>query len=126
VFPSPKDAVTFETTQNLPFLNAVINEGMRVMPIVLAGLPRKTTKPTKVNGYDIPSGTTLFSQSLILTGWPSTFPLPKNSFLRVGWRKNNSQRLLKHRSQQTGQLSFLSRPAVEAVLDNSEPFLHPL
>jgi len=37
-FCSPEDVITFEAMQNLPYLNAVINEGMRVMPIATTGL----------------------------------------------------------------------------------------
>ena len=36
-FPSKDDPITFAKTQDLPYLNAVINESMRVMPIVVAG-----------------------------------------------------------------------------------------
>jgi len=90
MFPSPEDAVTFETTQNLPFLNAVINEGMRVMPIVLAGLPRKTTKPTKVNGYDIPSGTTLFTSIAHINRLAEYFPSPKE-FVPARWLAKEQQ-----------------------------------
>jgi cytochrome P450 len=53
-FPTPESPVTFETTQNLPYLNAVINEGMRCMPLVLGGLPRLVNHPTTINGYEIP------------------------------------------------------------------------
>ena len=36
-FPAKYDSITFANTQDLPYLNAVINESMRVMPIVIAG-----------------------------------------------------------------------------------------
>jgi cytochrome P450 len=36
-FPAKCDSITFANTQDLPYLNAVINESMRVMPIVIAG-----------------------------------------------------------------------------------------
>jgi cytochrome P450 len=36
-FPSQDDTITFAKTQDLPYLNAVINESMRIMPIVTAG-----------------------------------------------------------------------------------------
>lgn len=37
-FPSLEDPITFAKTQDLPYLNAVINEASRVMPIIIAGL----------------------------------------------------------------------------------------
>lgn len=36
-FPSKDDTITFANTQDLPYLNAVINETLRVMPIVVSG-----------------------------------------------------------------------------------------
>lgn len=36
-FPSRYDSITYAKTQELPYLNAVLNESMRVMPIVVAG-----------------------------------------------------------------------------------------
>ena len=36
-FPSQNDTITFSKTQDLPYLNAVINESMRIRPIVVAG-----------------------------------------------------------------------------------------
>ena len=36
-FPSIEDTITFAKTQDLPYLNAAINESMRIMPILTAG-----------------------------------------------------------------------------------------
>lgn len=36
-FPSLDDAITFAKTQDLPYLNAVINESMRILPIAAGG-----------------------------------------------------------------------------------------
>ena len=36
-FPSLSDPITFAKTQELPYLNAVINEAMRIMPVVVSG-----------------------------------------------------------------------------------------
>lgn len=36
-FPSMDDTITFAKTQDLPYLNAVINESMRILPIVTGG-----------------------------------------------------------------------------------------
>jgi cytochrome P450 len=55
-FPNPNDPITFAATQNLSYLNACINESMRLMPIVRAGVPRVATRTTVLDGYEIPSG----------------------------------------------------------------------
>lgn len=39
-FLSKDDPITFANTQDLPYLNAVINESLRVMPIVTSGMSR--------------------------------------------------------------------------------------
>lgn len=54
-FPSRDDVATFLNTQDLPYLNAVINESMRVLPIVTVGLARWTTEPIMISGYEIPA-----------------------------------------------------------------------
>ena len=36
-FPLKDSPITFANTQDLPYLNAVINESLRVMPIVTSG-----------------------------------------------------------------------------------------
>ena len=36
-FPSRDSPITGETTQNLPYFNAVIDESMRVMPLIAGG-----------------------------------------------------------------------------------------
>ncbi|KAM3072746.1 hypothetical protein ACMFMF_007078 [Clarireedia jacksonii] len=53
-FPNKDEPITFATAQELPYLNAAINESMRLMPIVLTGLPRETTETTFIDGYEIP------------------------------------------------------------------------
>lgn len=36
-YPTKENAITFANTQDLPYLNAVINESMRVLPIIVVG-----------------------------------------------------------------------------------------
>ncbi len=54
-FPSKEDVATFLNTQDLPYLNSVINESMRVLPIATVGLARWTTEPIVISGYEIPA-----------------------------------------------------------------------
>ena len=55
-FPDPNSPTTFLNTQNLQYLNGCINETMRLMPMVRAGIPRVTEKTTVLDGYEIPGG----------------------------------------------------------------------
>ncbi|RDL37967.1 uncharacterized protein BP5553_05400 [Venustampulla echinocandica] len=52
-FPSKDELITIAKTQDLPYLNAVINDSMRVMPIA-TGLPRYTTETTVICDSEIP------------------------------------------------------------------------
>ncbi|XP_071094304.1 steroid 17-alpha-hydroxylase/17,20 lyase-like [Haliotis cracherodii] len=45
---------------SLPYTDAVLHESMRLHTVVPSGLPHKTLCDTKVGGYDIPKGTTVF------------------------------------------------------------------
>ncbi|XP_046326946.2 steroid 17-alpha-hydroxylase/17,20 lyase-like [Haliotis rufescens] len=53
-FPSVSDR------SSLPYTDAVLHESMRFHTVVPSGLPHKTLCDTKVGGYDIPKGTTVF------------------------------------------------------------------
>ncbi|CZT12574.1 hypothetical protein WAI453_005583 [Rhynchosporium graminicola] len=53
-FPSKHDSITFANTQELPYLNACINESMRLRPILVTGLARWTQETTTIGGYEIP------------------------------------------------------------------------
>ncbi|PMD30788.1 cytochrome P450 [Hyaloscypha variabilis F] len=55
-FPSKNDPITFAKTQDLPYLNAVINEALRLLPIISAGVSRITTETTILGNYEIPPG----------------------------------------------------------------------
>ncbi|KAL2069494.1 hypothetical protein VTL71DRAFT_14173 [Oculimacula yallundae] len=52
-FPSRDDPITFEKTNSLPYLNAVLNESMRAMPVAIA-FGREATEDIVVNGYELP------------------------------------------------------------------------
>jgi len=49
--------ITTEDQPNLPFLNAVIKETMRIYPVVPLMVPYATSSDTVVRGYSIPKGT---------------------------------------------------------------------
>lgn len=46
------DEITADTTENLPYLNAVIQEGLRVYPLIAVGLPR-ISPGTLVDAYTL-------------------------------------------------------------------------
>lgn len=56
VYPRNGSNVRFEheDLKNLPYLNAVINETMRIKPVAMGGLPRETDRDYVLGGYHIP------------------------------------------------------------------------
>ncbi|RDW70984.1 hypothetical protein BP6252_07547 [Coleophoma cylindrospora] len=83
-FPSRSDAITFANTQELEYLNAVINEAMRVMPIVTSGLPRVTSDAVVLNDYEIPPGTIVGAWISQLHKDPRIWP-DAESFIPERW-----------------------------------------
>ena len=83
-YPSKADPITFANTQDLPYLNAVIHESMRVMPIVVAGLSRITAEATILNGYEIPKDTIVSAMVGKLHKDPRIWPEP-DSFVPERW-----------------------------------------
>ncbi|KAH7410702.1 cytochrome P450 [Cadophora sp. MPI-SDFR-AT-0126] len=75
-FPSRDDPITFEETNNLPYLNAALNESMRVMPAAVA-FGRLVTETIVVNGYEIPPGTQILIDLAELGRDPKYWPDPE-------------------------------------------------
>ncbi|KAE9378887.1 cytochrome P450 [Stipitochalara longipes BDJ] len=66
---SKTEEVTFAKLQELPYLNAVLWEGLRLMA-PSAGMLRYTTEPIMINGYEIPSDARLTLGQTTVQPWP--------------------------------------------------------
>ncbi|MBD2436200.1 cytochrome P450 [Nostoc sp. FACHB-110] len=65
------------TITQLPYLNAVCSETLRIYPVVLFALPRILQAPMQLMGYDLPKGMTV-SVSIYSTHHnPDIYPEPK-------------------------------------------------
>lgn len=53
----------------MPYLNAVLNESMRMYPAGASASPRLTEKPTKVGPYMIPKGVMVFPCLYVINNW---------------------------------------------------------
>jgi len=83
-FPSREESITFAKTQDLQYLNAVINESMRLMSVITAGLPRITTEETVLCNHKLPAGTVVSSCVSDMMTDPRIWPDP-NSFIPERW-----------------------------------------
>ncbi|ATZ49028.1 hypothetical protein BCIN_04g02280 [Botrytis cinerea B05.10] len=86
-FPSKHDTITFANTQELPYLNAAINESMRLMPMVVSGLPRYTSETNWMDGFEIPAHVTTYAFPNILQIDPRIWP-DADSYIPERWLDN--------------------------------------
>jgi cytochrome P450 len=70
--------------KDLPFLNAVIRETMRLYPTIISTLPRMLDVPIDVGGVVLPIGTEAGMQNYIHHRDPSVFPQP-DEFVPDRW-----------------------------------------
>ena len=73
----PKDTINRDVRE-LPYLNQVISETLRLYPAVPGALPRTVPlEGANLAGYQIPGGTTVATQAYSLHRDPSLFPDPE-------------------------------------------------
>lgn len=84
---SKLDEITFAKTQELQYLNAVINETMRVMPIVAEGIGRFATQPAVIDGYEIPANTVVVAGVRTMMKDPEIWP-DTEMFIPERWLGN--------------------------------------
>lgn len=63
--------------QSLPYLNAVLNEAMRMFPAGASASPRLTEAPTtRVGPYNLPAGTFVFPFLYLINNWSGLWEKP--------------------------------------------------
>jgi cytochrome P450 len=72
-----------DSTQRLPYLQAVIEEGLRVFPPAAFGLPRHSTGLV-IGGHYIAAGTTVHTPAYAMSRWAPYWHLP-NEFHPERW-----------------------------------------
>ncbi|KAH8654787.1 cytochrome P450 [Ilyonectria robusta] len=77
-FPTPKSVPDYQTCSRLPYLQAVINETLRVYPTIVAMIPRIAMRDSVVAGVPIPKGTVVGIQNYTVHRWESAFPNPEH------------------------------------------------
>lgn len=72
--PGPPLVPDYKTCSNLPYLQAVIRETMRLYPTIIATLPRTARQTTMVQSIHIPKGTIVGTQNYTIHRDPVAFP----------------------------------------------------
>ncbi|KAI1813707.1 cytochrome P450 oxidoreductase OrdA-like protein [Poronia punctata] len=67
---------TFDDRDNLPYINAVVQEAWRWHVVLPLGLPHASTADHYINGYFIPKGATVMSNVWWFTHDPEVYPNP--------------------------------------------------
>ncbi|OJD32676.1 cytochrome p450 [Diplodia corticola] len=79
------DEITFERVNHLPYLIAVLTEGMRFYPPVPTGFPRKTAEGGgSVSGHYVPQDTAVYVSQYAAYHSPQNFAEP-DSFIPERW-----------------------------------------
>ena len=78
------DEPDFTTCSKLPYLQACINETLRLYPTIIATLPRAAVRDTVVSGVKIPRGTIVGTQNFTLHRDLRAFPDPEK-FIPERW-----------------------------------------
>ncbi|KAI8722924.1 hypothetical protein NCS52_00437900 [Fusarium sp. LHS14.1] len=74
----------YQTCSRLPYLQAVINETLRVYPTIVAIIPRIAMRDTSVAGVHIQKGTIVGVQNYTIHRWEPAFPDPER-FIPDRW-----------------------------------------
>ncbi|KAH6983962.1 cytochrome P450, partial [Ilyonectria destructans] len=77
-FPSTRSVPDYQTCSRLPYLQAVINETLRMYPTIVAMLPRTATHDSIVAGVPVPKGTIVGIQNYTVHRWEPAFPNPED------------------------------------------------
>lgn len=83
-YPDPDRETTAELAPQMRYLQACIDETMRLFPAMASGSPRETTENTTALGYHIPKGTTVFPTTATLHRQPELWDRP-DEFIPERW-----------------------------------------
>jgi cytochrome P450 len=93
--------VSARAREQLPYVDAVLHEVMRIRPVVPTGVMHLTTQDIKAGKYDIPKGTTLVQNTWSIHFDPKHWHDPE-AFLPGRWLDNQG----KYVFQQSGFMPF--------------------
>lgn len=89
ILPNSLDPLTAEKMQKLPYLRAVIKEGLRLYPPTIGNI-RRLSKDVVLSGYKVPKGSNVFMLSHFTSIDEKNYELPME-FIPERWIKDRSE-----------------------------------
>jgi len=89
LLPNERDRLSPEKMRNIPYLRAVIKEGIRLFPIV-GGNSRRSELDLVLSGYQVPKGTEVIMGTIIALTNEEQFA-KANEFIPERWLKSNTE-----------------------------------
>lgn len=105
LLPNKTDDLTQENMRNMPYLRAVIKEGMRLYPPT-AGNLRRADEDLVLSGYRIPKGTEVAMGQMISYKSDKQFP-QSEKFIPERWIKTNKDPECPHTKETAHAFAFL-------------------
>jgi cytochrome P450 len=96
-FPNKKTDLEYTVLEKLPYLIAVIKEGLRLSYGIPGRLPRVIETPSATfNGYTVPKGTTVGMSLWTMHRDPKVYPEPEK-FIPDRWRDHENSKKLENK-----------------------------
>lgn len=105
LLPNKEDELTPEMMRNMPYLRAVIKEGMRFYPPAIGNL-RRADEDVVLSGYRIPKGTEVVMGQMLNYMDETQFPQAKK-FIPERWMKSNNDPQCPHAKETAHAFTFL-------------------
>lgn len=108
--------LSYEDLPRLPYLNAVIDETMRMYPVAATGSVRETTAPTQIGPYKVPEG---------IVVWPMIYALQNSTHNWEEPEKFKPERWLDNRDcayATTSSSNGSSSPSGSSSSSSNSPF----
>lgn len=83
------DSINSRLAQQIPYLQAVISEGLRIYPPGSQGFPR-VSPGTSIDGHWVPRGTEIYTSAWTVTHDPDNFEDP-NTFIPERWLSSETK-----------------------------------
>ena len=94
IYPNKDEPLTPESMKNMPYLRAVIKEGIRLFPPTI-GNARKVEEDVVLSGYKVPKGTEVVMALMLMHKDEKQFAQPE-AFIPERWLKNNTDASCPH------------------------------